>query len=93
MFAVLSKNRSDKLQGLVLIEGSLVKEHAEVLQDDRQLTRGSWHSLEPLDGLRGAQETTRRVSCNLRSLYIVSRIEELLKLISVEVVCTWQTGS
>lgn len=92
MLPVLLQDRAHKLHGLRTVELSLVKQHAEVLKNDRQLALNRCACLlETLDGLWGPEKSTGRVCGNLRSLSPVARLAKLIELLLVQIVGARQT--
>ena len=91
MLAVLLQDGSDKLHTLVTVQGTLIEQHTEVLQNDRHLA-GLRSVLEAGDGLRSTEETTGGVGGDLGSLREVTRVDESVKLLLVKVIGSRETG-
>ena len=75
VLSVLCKNGSDKFESFVLVECSLIQEHAKVLENNRQLSCLCGNSLESLDGLWGSEEASRRVRSNLCGFCIIALLQ------------------
>ena len=93
MLAVLLKYGPRELKCLVLVKLSLVKQHAEVLQDNRELSLLLGYGLELLDGLRGAEEALRRVGGGLCCRLVVARGKKLVESLLVQRICARKAGS
>src|SRR5262249_3699811 len=93
MFSVLLQDRLGELDSLMLVECPLIQEHAKVLQRKGHLTRLGWQSLELLDCLSSSEEAPRRICSDFGSFKVVARVEQLVKLLCIEIVGTGQASS